>query len=60
MKNIVEIRYPQGERFPQISINGEKISRYMELSDLIYDDMFIWQTLFCKTQVLIISNYYTI
>lgn len=42
MKNIVEIRYPQGERFPQISINGEKISRYMELSDLIYDDMFNW------------------
>lgn len=42
MKNIVEILYPQGERFPQISINGEKISRYMELSDLIYDDMFNW------------------
>ena len=42
MKNIVEIIYPKGERFPQISINGEKISRYMELSDLIYDDMFNW------------------
>ena len=42
MKNIVEIIYPKGERFPEISINGEKISRYMELSDLIYDDMFNW------------------
>lgn len=42
MKNIVEIIYPKSERYPQISINGEKISRYMELSDLIYDDMFNW------------------
>lgn len=42
MKNIVDIIYRKGEKYPQISINGEKISRYMELSDLIYDDMFNW------------------
>ena len=42
MNNIVEITYQKGARFPVISINGEQISRYMELSDLIYDDIFNW------------------
>lgn len=42
MNNIVEITYQKGARYPVISINGEQISRYMELSDLIYDDIFNW------------------
>ena len=42
MHNIVDIIYTKNERYPQISINGEKISRYMELADLIFDDIFNW------------------
>ncbi len=42
MNNIVDILYNKRERHPQISINGEKISRYMELADMIYDDIYNW------------------
>ncbi len=42
MSNIVEVIYNKSERFPKISINGEQISRYMELADLIYNDMYHW------------------
>lgn len=42
MNNIVEIIYGKSDRYPTISINGEKISRYMELADLIHDDIFNW------------------
>lgn len=42
MNNVVEILYSKSDKYPQIFINGEQISRYMELSDLIYDDIFNW------------------
>lgn len=41
-QNIVSIVFDGNNKFPQIKINNEAISRYMELSDLIYDDIFIW------------------
>ena len=42
MSNLVEITYQKTGKYPQISINGEAISRYMSLSDHIYDDIFKW------------------
>ena len=42
MNNIVDIIYSKNETCPQISINGEKISRYMELADLIHNDIYLW------------------
>lgn len=42
MNNLVEIKYSKGEKYPKIYINGEQISRYMDLSDYIYDDIYNW------------------
>ena len=42
MTNLVEIKYASTEKYPSILINGEAISRYMSLSDYIYDDIFRW------------------
>ena len=42
MNNLVEIQYKNSSKYPEIFINGEKISRYMSLSDYIYDDLFRW------------------
>ena len=41
-QNIVSVIFDGKKKFPQIKINNEEISRYMELSDLIYDDIFVW------------------
>ena len=49
MNNIVEIIYNKSERYPQLAINGEKISRYMELADLIYNDIFAWADKFYES-----------
>jgi hypothetical protein len=38
-KNIVTVTYRQLDTHPLIKINNEEISRYMELSDHIYDDI---------------------
>jgi len=38
-KNIVTVAYRQLDIHPLIKINNEEISRYMELSDHIYDDI---------------------
>lgn len=42
MTNLVEIKYGSSGKFPGVFINGEAISRYMSLSDYIYDDIFRW------------------
>ena len=42
MNNLVEIKYSKSEKYPCIYINGDQISRYMDLSDYIYDDIFSW------------------
>ena len=42
MDNFVEIKYDKNEIYPEIFINGEIISRYMSLSDYIYEDIFCW------------------
>ena len=42
MSNIVEIKYGRSGKFPKILINGEEMSRYMSLSNYIYDDIFNW------------------
>lgn len=42
MNHLVEIKYGKCEKYPKIFINGEAISRYMSLSDYIYDDIFCW------------------
>lgn len=42
MNNLVEIKYAKSGKYPEIFINGEIISRYMTLSDHIYDDIFRW------------------
>ncbi|MBP3320987.1 MAG: Ig-like domain-containing protein [Clostridia bacterium] len=42
MNHLVEIKYSKSEKYPKIMINGEEISRYMSLSDYIYDDIFYW------------------
>lgn len=49
MNNIIEILYNKNERHPRISINGEVISRYMELADLIYDDIYNWADKFFES-----------
>ena len=41
-QNYVSITFDGIHKYPKIKINSEEISRYMELSDLIYDDIFIW------------------
>lgn len=42
MNHLVEIKYTKNGKYPKILINGEAISRYMSLSDYIYDDVFCW------------------
>ena len=42
MNNLVEIKYSKCEKYPHIYINGDQISRYMDLADYIYDDIFSW------------------
>ena len=42
MNHLVEIKYSKSGKYPKIFINGEAISRYMSLSDYIYDDIFCW------------------
>ena len=42
MNHLVEIKYSKSGKYPKIFINGEEISRYMSLSDYIYDDIFCW------------------
>ena len=42
MNNLVEIIYKKGSKTPTVAINGEEISRYMELSDYIFDDIYTW------------------
>ena len=42
MNHLVEIKYSKSGRYPQVFINGDAISRYMSLSDYIYDDIFCW------------------
>ena len=42
MKHLVEIKYEKSSKYPEIFINGEQISRYMALSDYVYDDIFVW------------------
>ena len=60
MNNIVDIIYSKNERFPQISINGEKISRYMELADLIFDDIFNWADRFFESMDDELCENYTV
>ena len=42
MNNLVEIKYGRAGLYPEVSINGEQISRYMSLSEYIYSDMSLW------------------
>ena len=42
MNNIVEIIYNKYEKHPKVMINGEELSRFVELADYIYDDIFAW------------------
>lgn len=42
MNNIVEIIYNKSEKHPKVMINGEELSRFVELADYIYDDIFTW------------------
>lgn len=60
MNNIVEIIYNKSERYPKISINGEAISRYMELSDLVFDDIFHWARRFYESMDDELSEQYTV
>ena len=46
MNHLVEIKYSKSEKYPKILINGEVISRYMSLSEYIYDDIFCWADVF--------------
>ena len=41
-RNTVAIAYQQLEAHPKVTINNEEISRYMELSDYIHDDILSW------------------
>lgn len=47
-QNLVSVTFDGINKYPKIKINNEEISRYMELSDLIYDDIFIWGNKFFK------------
>ena len=42
MNNIVEIIYNKYEKHPKVMINGDELSRFVELADYIYDDIFAW------------------
>ena len=42
MRNLVEIKYKKQGLYPEVFINGELMSRYMSLSDVIYNDVFAW------------------
>lgn len=42
MNNLVEIIYNKSEKHPKVMINGEELSRFVELADYIYDDIFAW------------------
>ena len=46
MTNIIEVQYGKNALFPVILINGEQISRYMTLTNYIYDDALNWVDLF--------------
>ena len=60
MNNFVEIIYNKRERYPKISINGEQISRYMELADLIYDDIYSWAGKFYESMDDELCESYTV
>ena len=46
MSNKVEIKYNKSGKYPEILINDEAISRFMSLSNYIYDDIFNWSDYF--------------
>ncbi len=60
MNNFVDIIYSKSDCYPQISINGEKINPYMELADLISDDIFIWAGKLFRTMDDELCENYTI
>lgn len=60
MGNLVEIKYGKCEIYPKILINGNPMSRYMGLSDHIYEDIFCWANNFFDIMDSEFSEEYTV
>ena len=60
MGNLIEIIYENSGRYPEIYVNGEQISRFMSLSNYIYDDVFRWADKFYEIMDGEIAEGYTV
>ena len=60
MNNVVEIKYGKCEIYPKIFINDEPISRYMSLSEYIYEDIFCWADNFFDIMDLELKENYSV
>ena len=60
MKNNIKIIYDKMNRYPKVFVNGEEISRFMSLSNYIYDDIFCWADIFFEIMDAELSEEYII
>ena len=60
MKNNIKIIYDKMNRYPKDFVNGEENSRFMSLSNYIYDDIFCWADIFFEIMDAELSEEYII